>query len=235
MGTDFINAKPIVGTTGLDALHWAKRKAQQLGSMIAEGSDEGGLDRPEMLDETTMNEMESVLGYSLNGARIHESRHAGCLAQKLGADAFTIGSDIYAAEGKLRGATRESKGLLAHELVHVVQQTSPLHLACVPENSSVVIAEGGGFNVTAEIPGGIQFEELPALQFALSNNRLNERGVQQADEESAAQATEQNIMQSETTFAGDKSAWTINPYEVADMVYLLMQRDLLIEKDRTGR
>jgi len=235
MESDFVKAKLTISTAGLDVLSWAKRKARLLGSIMAESRDADRLDRPSVLDETTRNELESFLGHNLKDARIHENRQAGDMARRLGAEAFTVGSDIYAAEAKLSGATRESKGLLVHELVHVVQQTSPMHIAGGPEDKTLGTAGRSRFDVPAEVPGCAEFTDLPVTQFALSNTQLKEGGSQNPHEEAAAQAAEQDIVQSGITPAKEQALAIVYAYEVADRVYLLMQRDLLTDKDRAGR
>lgn len=62
------------------------------------------------------------LGDSLSDVRIHSDGAAGALARSVSARAFTVGSDIFFAPGEYRPATGAGQELLAHELVHVVQQ-----------------------------------------------------------------------------------------------------------------
>ncbi|MEX0370862.1 MAG: DUF4157 domain-containing protein [Tateyamaria sp.] len=62
--------------------------------------------------------LEEVLGAKLNKVRVHTGGNAGDLCKKLGAKAFTHGSDIYFAKP---GYAKDNR-LLAHELTHVVQQ-----------------------------------------------------------------------------------------------------------------
>jgi outer membrane protein OmpA-like peptidoglycan-associated protein len=68
------------------------------------------------LPTATRAQMENNFGNDFSNVRIHDDSQSHHLAQSLGANAFTTGSDIYFNEG------RYSDRLLAHELTHVVQQ-----------------------------------------------------------------------------------------------------------------
>jgi hypothetical protein len=54
---------------------------------------------------------------------VHTGGQAAGAARALGARAFTYGSDIAFAPGQLSPSSGEGRRLLAHELVHVVQQS----------------------------------------------------------------------------------------------------------------
>jgi len=56
-------------------------------------------------------------------SRLSPGSQAGRLARALRARAFTVGSDIYFADGAFAPHTREGLWLLAHEVAHVVQQS----------------------------------------------------------------------------------------------------------------
>jgi hypothetical protein len=68
-------------------------------------------------------EMEEHFGADLGSVRIHTDGEAASLSRELNAQAFTVGSDIFMAEGKFQPDHAEGQGLLAHELTHVGQQT----------------------------------------------------------------------------------------------------------------
>jgi hypothetical protein len=65
---------------------------------------------------------ESRLGHDLSGVRIHDDPPAQRLAEALSARAFTFGRDIFFHRGQFQPGTADGKRLLAHELVHTVQQ-----------------------------------------------------------------------------------------------------------------
>jgi Domain of unknown function (DUF4157) len=62
--------------------------------------------------------MEPRLGADLSSVRVHDSAGA---ADKLGARAFTVGSDVHFNAGEYNPGTKEGDRLIAHELTHVVQ------------------------------------------------------------------------------------------------------------------
>jgi hypothetical protein len=67
--------------------------------------------------------LEGHFGADLSGVHVHTDGEAVALNRELNAQAFTVGSDIFMAEGKYHPESSEGQGLLAHELTHVGQQT----------------------------------------------------------------------------------------------------------------
>jgi hypothetical protein len=67
-------------------------------------------------------ELGSKMGADFSGVRIHTDGNAVQLNRELASHAFTHGSDIYFNTGKYNPDSAEGKHLLAHELVHTVQQ-----------------------------------------------------------------------------------------------------------------
>ena len=65
---------------------------------------------------------ESLLGVDLGSVRIHTGVAAIQTARALNARAYTVGSDIAFGSGQYRPGTDSGRRLLAHELVHTVQQ-----------------------------------------------------------------------------------------------------------------
>jgi hypothetical protein len=74
------------------------------------------------LEGTVRREMEAELGHDLGGVRIHDDSDSQTQARSLGADAFTVGSDIGFAAGQYAPETPRGRHVLAHELTHVLQQ-----------------------------------------------------------------------------------------------------------------
>ncbi len=67
---------------------------------------------------------EPRLGRDLSSVRIHAGPEASRAALALNAHAFTVGHDIVFGEGRYAPETSAGRRLLAHELVHTVQQQS---------------------------------------------------------------------------------------------------------------
>jgi hypothetical protein len=81
----------------------------------------GGQPLPQSLREF----FEPRFGYDFSRVRIHADARAAETARQLQAKAFTVGHDVVFGEGQSAVEKTEGRHLLAHELAHVVQQTSP--------------------------------------------------------------------------------------------------------------
>ncbi|MFB7927927.1 DUF4157 domain-containing protein [Streptomyces sp. NPDC056039] len=97
-----------------------KRKERAARSRAPEPKDiVSGAGQP--LDPGVRRDLEERLGHDLGRVRLHTGRDAGQLADLLGADAVAVGQDIFFGEGAYRPGTDEGRRLLAHELLHTVQ------------------------------------------------------------------------------------------------------------------
>ncbi|HET6228948.1 MAG TPA: DUF4157 domain-containing protein, partial [Longimicrobiaceae bacterium] len=74
------------------------------------------------LDPGVRHGMEGRLATDLSGVRVHTDGEAGSLAKRLDARAFTTGQDVFFGEGQYDPGSRKGQQLIAHELVHTVQQ-----------------------------------------------------------------------------------------------------------------
>lgn len=74
------------------------------------------------LPETVRTYFEPRFGYDFSKVRVHTDKSADNTSQKLNAQAFTVGQDMYFGAGKYSPETYEGRRLMAHELTHVVQQ-----------------------------------------------------------------------------------------------------------------
>ncbi len=81
-------------------------------------SKQGG----ETLPQHSRPRFESAFGTDLSGVRIHNGNEHNQLAKSLNAKAFTLGSDIFFADGHYNPGSHDGDRLLAHELTHVMQQ-----------------------------------------------------------------------------------------------------------------
>jgi Domain of unknown function (DUF4157) len=78
------------------------------------------------LDLSVRRELEEQLGHDFSRVRLHTDRDAGALTEMLGADAVAVGQDIFFREGTYRPGTADGQRLLAHELLHTVQNPDGL-------------------------------------------------------------------------------------------------------------
>jgi len=72
----------------------------------------------------TKSFMESRFGTSFDSVKIHNNDESAQLNRSLNAKAFTVSDNIYFNSGNYQPETYSGKHLLAHELTHVVQQSS---------------------------------------------------------------------------------------------------------------
>lgn len=83
----------------------------------------------QLLDVNTRSFMEPFFGHDFSRVRIHADARAAESARAVNALAFTAGRDVVFGAGQYAPATPPGRKLLAHELVHVVQQSG---LAAAP-------------------------------------------------------------------------------------------------------
>jgi hypothetical protein len=111
------------------------REHESLQTERVQASDTGQIAAPPIVHEVLRSPgqpldmaarafMESRFGHDFSRVRVHADGEAADAARAVRARAYTIGQDIVFGTGEYAPTTVESKRLLAHELVHVVQQTS---------------------------------------------------------------------------------------------------------------
>ena len=105
----------------------------------------------QQLDPGTREFMESRFGRDFGRVQIHMDTTAAASARALNAQAYTVGEHVVFGANRYAPATEAGRGLIAHELTHVVQQQNGFR------------AETGAIADTAE-------------QEALSNERAISRG-----------------------------------------------------------
>jgi hypothetical protein len=122
-----LHSRPIVGTPG-------DRFEQQADRAAADAARDAIDPMAQMDSPTTADRngdplpvpmrsyFESRLNADLSGVRVHADTQAARSAAALGADAYTLGRDVVFGAGQYAPHTPHGRGLLAHELTHVVQQ-----------------------------------------------------------------------------------------------------------------
>jgi len=68
--------------------------------------------------------MGETMGYDFSELRVHTGPESDELNHRLSARAFTIGSDIFFRQGEYNPGSSSGRELVAHEMTHVVQQSS---------------------------------------------------------------------------------------------------------------
>lgn len=74
------------------------------------------------LDKDTRATMESRLGADFGDVRVHTDAQASRSAEAVGANAYTVGTDVVFRSGHFDPGSSTGQRTLAHELTHVVQQ-----------------------------------------------------------------------------------------------------------------
>jgi hypothetical protein len=117
--------------------------------------------------------MESSFDHDFSRVRIHDDTQAASSARAVNALAYTVGRNVVFAAGKYAPGTKDGRRLLAHELVHVVQQGS-----ASPSSDIVVGGSGSAHEEEADRvasrmasgrPATIRQEETPTLQRQVSD------------------------------------------------------------------
>jgi putative cytotoxic protein/uncharacterized protein DUF4157 len=115
--------------------------------------------------------MEPQLGADLSAVRVHTGSESAAAAEKLGARAFTTGTDVHFGAGEFAPGTREGDRLIAHELTHAVQAGSAgiqrkanpeehagdeeeAHDVSHPDDPAEKEADAAGDHAAAQLHGG---------------------------------------------------------------------------------
>ncbi|HAX86468.1 MAG TPA: hypothetical protein DCY91_09400 [Cyanobacteria bacterium UBA11370] len=101
-------------------------------------------DSGQPLPRSVRSFFEPRFGYDFSQVRVHTDAKAAKVAQAINARAFTLGQDVVFGLGQYAPGTLAGQQLLAHELVHTLQQTG--------ESLTAVIQRtiGDGHDLTAE-------------------------------------------------------------------------------------
>ena len=76
------------------------------------------------LDSQVQEKMGASLGHDFSNVKVHTSDKSDALNQQLNAEAFTTGNDVFFRQGNYNPASSDGQQLIAHELTHVVQQST---------------------------------------------------------------------------------------------------------------
>jgi len=76
------------------------------------------------LESAVQEQMGAAMGYDFTGVRVHTSPESADLNRQLSARAFTTGQDIFVRQGDYAPHSSSGRELIAHELSHVVQQST---------------------------------------------------------------------------------------------------------------
>jgi hypothetical protein len=144
------------------------------------------------LEGAVQAQMGETLGHDFSDVRVHTGEQADALNQQLSAKAFTTGQDLFFSEGAYEPGSSRGQELLAHELTHVVQQSS-----------GQVRGSESGMTVR---PAGDEFEQEADLlaqsngrkSDTISNKEQTQKSVQRQSEVSRAIRNPVAVVQRQT-------------------------------------
>jgi hypothetical protein len=159
--------------------------------------------------------MAAAFGADFSAVRVHE----GPQPARIGAQAFTTGTDIYFAPGRYRPETREGLQLLGHELAHVLQQRRGRVKA--PPGADLAVVQDRMLEMEADRMG----QRAAWSPVGSLSERRQEAGVRQAAAiqtksaglliqraEKAAVKISRGILRSEYPYGGAKTTPHIHQY-----------------------
>jgi hypothetical protein len=114
-------AHPDVRSAPLRIQRFAGQSSGQMGAAPA-SVDRALASSGRPLEPALRQDMESRFGHDFSTVRVHSGAAAEQSARDVNAHAYTVGHNIAFGAGRYAPATHEGRRLLAHELVHVVQQ-----------------------------------------------------------------------------------------------------------------
>ncbi|HET9981067.1 MAG TPA: DUF4157 domain-containing protein, partial [Ktedonobacterales bacterium] len=125
------------------------------------------------LPDDVRGAMESSLGFNFGAVRVHTDAEAARLNRDLNSRAFTYGADIYFNAGMYSPTSGAGRKLLAHELVHVAQQTGesrsesvaramiqPMIQRDLNDDQKKAWADGGGEKIIAQVRSAVEAWKL---------------------------------------------------------------------------
>jgi len=153
------------------------------------------------IEGETREEMEQSLGYDFGQVRVHTDAAAHKAAGELNAKAFTMGTDVFLSQkqsGNL--SSSESKGLLAHELTHVVQQsqgnlTLPGDKVKMGQPGDMYETEADKVAENAAKMASVQRQAEPEEEEELLQGKLESNALQQQVEEGAESVSQMASVQ----------------------------------------
>jgi hypothetical protein len=125
------------------------------------------------LDSATRAFMEPRFGNDFSAVRIHTDAKAAESAQSVQALAYTVGSNIVFGKGQYSPHTDSGRRLLAHELTHVIQQSSSGGLARAADNRTLLQRACGPAEIRA-VAGCTGRSETPVGKRFLFRARCDE-------------------------------------------------------------
>lgn len=139
------------------------------------------------LPEKERSHYEKSLQQDLSAVRIHNDLRADALCKRVQAQAFTYGSSIYFRSGQYKPEQRQGRLLLAHELIHVIQQG---------RSPTLQRKQTTGKSLTAENKGMDSLSEQINQEYTKQDKQEASNGQQDAQSEKQASQEQEKSLES---------------------------------------
>lgn len=176
-----VTGKPAQGAAGAPPPNITRLSgpSHRFGKPQPSASRQGALHSGRALAPSLRGDMERRFGHDFSSVRIHTGDQADRSTRALGARAYTQGRDIVFGSGRYAPGTTAGQRLIAHELVHVVQQQARPQLVQRDEYTPAereAMAEGraGGTQADRDIAQDCGFQPGDIV-FRLGSAQLAER------------------------------------------------------------
>ena len=115
------------------------------------------------LDTAVQKQMGAAMGHDFGGVKVHTGSESNELNRDLSARAFTSGQDVFFRQGDYDPGSDSGRELIAHELTHVVQQSTG--------------AVTGGQKMTVNPPGDVHEQEADSIAQQVAQRQEEEEDV----------------------------------------------------------
>lgn len=116
--------------------------------------------------------MGEAMGADFSNVRVHTGGEAAGMSNSIQAQAFTHGNDVYFNEGKYNPGSSDGQRLLAHELVHTVQQGGGIKRKPAEQQKDEAVELTGKEPETKD--AGVQPEQAPSPPAAAPEPKIEE-------------------------------------------------------------
>ncbi|MCD8334502.1 MAG: DUF4157 domain-containing protein [Clostridiales bacterium] len=147
-----------------------------------------------------VGDMSRAYEQDLSGVRLHTDPGAAQKAEERGVDAFSTGRDIYFAQGAYDRSDPASRGPLAHELSHSLQQGVGGDASVMAQSAPVGAEQGGWrdwFRKKPKQPAEMEISEPQLKEQSTWGQEIFDKVMNQRDADLAAPGADQAAVQAQ--------------------------------------
>ena len=176
------------------------------------------------LDSSTRSFFESRFGQDFSRVRVHTDARAQESARRVNALAYTVGRDVAFGAGQYAPASVEGRRLIAHELAHVVQQSSSVGALSAMRDGPTVEDSASEREADAAADAVLSHKPVPALRPLRAGALSRKAGGQKTADARRGPACPQTFVIPDYVYDAIGKAWsksghgTVDPKEHGGMV-----------------